>query len=124
MEMWGLFTIVGGFGLLFLSIGIGNIYLAINLERLRKELPKTGRMVELPGRAEIAIIQSNGSQTEFCVRAEWLNPEDRKTYFFNSEKFYFDPTPFLNNRLVHVWIDPQSPKKRYYVDVSFLPMEA
>lgn len=120
-EMWGGLTIAGGIGLLFLGIGVGNIYSAIHLERRRKELPKTGRMVELPGRAE--IVRSK-SKTEFFIRTEWLNPEDQKLYIFDSEKFYFDPTPFLINRLVHVWIDPQNPKKRYYVDVSFLPVEA
>lgn len=120
-EMWGGLTIAGGIGLLFLAIGIGNIYSAIHLERRRKELPKTGRMVELPGRAE--KVQSK-SKTEFFIRAEWLNPEDQKMYLFDSEKFYFDPTSFLTNRLVQVWIDPQNPQKRYYVDVSFLPVEA
>ncbi len=120
-ELWGIITVAAGLGLIFLAIGISTIVAAIRLNRLRAELPKTGRMIELPGRTE--KVQSK-SKTEFFIRSEWHNTEDGKIYLFDSEKFYFDPTPFLTNRLVQVWIDPQSPKKRYYVDVSFLPAEA
>jgi len=120
-EVWGIVTVVVGFGSIFLAIGTGIIYAAIRTNRLRKELPKTGRMIELPGRAE--RVQTK-SKTDFFVRLEWHNTEDGKLYVFDSEKFYFDPAPFLTNRLVQVWIDPQNPKKRHYVDVSFLPVEA
>lgn len=120
-EVWGTVTVAAGLGLIFLAIGIGTIYADIRLKRLREELPKTGRMIELPGRAE--WVQTK-SKTNFFVRSEWHNTEDGKIYLFDSERFHFDPTPFLTNRLVQVWIDPQNPKKRYYVDVSFLPVEA
>lgn len=122
LEMWGIITVLVGISAIFLAIGIGIIYAAIRANRLRKELPKTGRMIELPGRTE--RVQSSKSKTEFFVRLEWHNTEDGKLYVFDSEKFYFDPSPFLTNRLVQVWIDPQNPKKRHYVDVSFLPVEA
>lgn len=121
-EVWGTITVVLGLGLIFLAIGISTIHDAIRRKRLREELPKTGRMIELPGRAE--KVQSSKSKTEFFVRSEWHNTEDGKIYLFDSKRFHFDPTSFLTNRLVQVWIDPQSPKKRYYVDVSFLPEEA
>ncbi|GHB68865.1 DUF3592 domain-containing protein [Persicitalea jodogahamensis] len=120
-EIWGIVSIAAGLGLIFLAIGISTIVAAMRLNRLREELPRTGRMIELPGRAE--KVQSK-SKTEFYVRSEWHNPEDGKIYLFDSEKFYFDPTPFLVNRLVQVWIDPLNPKKRYYVDTAFLPVEA
>ncbi|WP_373513621.1 DUF3592 domain-containing protein [Persicitalea sp.] len=120
-EVWGTITVAAGLGAIFLAIGIGTIYAAVRSKRLRKELPSTGRMIELPGRTE--MVQSK-SKTEFYIRTEWHNTEDGKLYQFDSEKLNFDPTPFLTNRLVQVWIDPQSPKKRYFVDVSFLPEEA
>ena len=120
-EMWGMIAIATGLGTLFLVISVGILYAALRLNRLRKDLPQTGRMIALPGRTEMFRTKS---KTEFFIRSEWYNPEDGKIYLFDSEKFYFDPTPFLTNRLVEVWIDPQSPKKRYYVDVSFLPVEA
>lgn len=120
-EMWGMIAIATGIGVLFLVLSVGILYAALRLNRLRKDLPRTGRMIALPGRTEMARTKS---KTEFYIRSEWHNPEDGKIYLFDSEKFYFDPTHFLSHRLVEVWIDPQSPKKRYYVDVSFLPVEA
>ena len=120
-EMWGIISVLVGLGVIFLAIAMSTFYTAIRSSRLRKELPETGRMIELPGRAE--RVQSK-SKTEFFVRSEWHNPQDGKMYLFDSGRFYFDPTPFLANRLVQVWIDPQNPKKSYYMDVSFLPEEA
>ena len=121
LEMWGLIALAAGIGVLFLVISVGILYAAIRLNRLRADLPKTGRMIALPGRTE--TLQSK-SKTEFFIRSQWHNPENGKIYLFDSEKFFFDPTPFLSNRLVEVWIDPQNPKKRYYLDASFLPVEA
>jgi hypothetical protein len=120
-EMWGVITITGGLGILFLAIGAGTLYAAAHQARLRRELPQTGSLFELPGRVETCTTKS---KTEFFVRTEWLNPADGKMYLFDSEKVSYNPAPFLANRLVQVWVDPQSPKKRHFVDISFLPPEA
>ncbi|MPR34675.1 DUF3592 domain-containing protein [Salmonirosea aquatica] len=120
-EMWGVIAVFGGLGAMFLFIGAGTVYAAMHRAKMRRELPQTGRMIELPGRVE---MHTTKSKTEFFVRTEWHNPTDGKMYLFDSEKVSYNPASFLTNRLIPVWIDPLNPKSRYYVDVSFLPEEA
>ena len=118
MELWGMSAILLAVGLVFFLAGVYGCYNFFHKIKLRKELPRTGKLIKLPGRVESKLSKN---KTEFVVVAEWLNPGDSKMYVFTSDKISYDPTSLLTDKLLDVWIDPMSPKKRYYVDVSFLP---
>lgn len=117
-ERWGIqltFLIVG---LAILLAQGGKIYNIFYTVRLRKELPITGSRLELPGRVE---LKSSRDKTEFFVVSDWLNPADAKIYVFTSDKIPYDPTVYITDRMMVVWIDRMKPKRKNYMDISFLP---
>lgn len=121
MELWGLPLALLVAGIVLLLAGGSKTYNYLNRIKLRKELPRTGTHLQLAGRVE---PKSSKSKTEFVIISEWLNPADSKMYAFTSDKISFDPTSYITNRLMDVWIDPMDPKTKHYVDISFLPEKA
>lgn len=103
---------------LALGVRIYNVFYKIKLSR---ELPITGTRLQLPGRVELNTAK-NGSS--YVIISDWLNPSDSKIYAFTSEKLFYDPTTYITDRLMVVWIDRRSPKKNHYMDISFLPEKA
>lgn len=120
-ERWGLPLALLVAGIVILLSGGGKVYNYFNKIKLGKELPRTGIRLQLPGRVE---LKSSKNKTEFVIISDWLNPKDSKMYAFTSDKIPYDPTHFIANRLLEVWIDPMSPKKKNYMDISFLPEKA
>ncbi|MEQ6118180.1 DUF3592 domain-containing protein [Reichenbachiella sp. MALMAid0571] len=118
IELWGLPAALLVSGLLISLAGSYTCYNYFNKMKLRKELLKTGKLIQLPGRVE---SRKSKNKTEFVVVSEWLNPADSKMYTFTSDKISYDPASFLTDKLIDVWIDPMSPKNKHYVDISFLP---
>ena len=120
-ERWGLPLALMVAGMLItLSLGV-NIYNIFYRIKLSKDLPRSGTLLRLPRRAE---LKRSKSKTEFVVISDWLNPADAKIYAFTSDKISYDPTPYITDKLMDVWIDPMSPKKKNYIDISFLPEKA
>lgn len=106
--------------LVSLALGI-KIYNFFNKIKLSRELPVTGTRLQLAGRVELHTPKGGSYWT---IISDWLNPSDSKIYAFTSEKIFFDPAAYITDRLMVVWIDRRSPKKRYYMDISFLPERA
>jgi len=117
-ELWGMSTILLAVGLVLFLAGVYGCYNFFHKIKLRKELPRTGKLIKLPGRVEPKFSKN---KTEFVVVTEWLNPADSKMYVFTSDTISYDPTSLLTDKLMDVWIDRMSPKKKHYVDISFLP---
>lgn len=120
-ERWGLPLALMSAGLLIaLSLGVAiyNIFYKI---KLKAELPRTGTRLKLPGRVE---LKSTKGKSDFVIVSDWLNPKDAKIYAFSSDKIPYDPTSYITGRFMDVWIDPMSPKKKHYMDISFLPEKA
>ncbi|WP_428667886.1 DUF3592 domain-containing protein [Runella sp.] len=120
-NLWGLAAIFAGLGSVFTAIGIGTMVASIRRRKMIEEVKMTGSSVELPARVE--YNRSKGRK-HYYLRSEWLNPTDGKMYLFDSDPISYDPTPFVQGRSVRVWYDPSNPKKRHYVDTSFLPEKA
>lgn len=121
LELWALPMALLVAGIVILLAGGGTVYNYFNKIKLRKELPSTGTLLKLAGRVE---QKSSKNKTEFVIISDWLNPADSKMYAFTSDTISFDPTTYIKDRLMHVWISPMSPKKKHYMDISFLPEEA
>lgn len=117
-DMWLVSTLMLGLGVLFSIIGIYDIRIRLHNQRMRTELPRSGKKLQLTGRVE---ARETKSRTEFFVVADWLNPSDGKMITFRSDKIKYDPTQFVKDKELKVWIDPQNPKKNHYIDISFLP---
>lgn len=121
MGLWGLPMALLVAGIVILLAGGSTVYNYFNKIKLRKELPASGKLLQLAGRVE---SRSSKNKTEFVIISDWLNPADSKIYAFTSDKISFDPTSYITGRLMDVWIAPASPKKKHYIDISFLPEKA
>jgi len=117
-DMWLMTSIMSGLGVLFCSIGVYEILTNMHKQKMRTQLPRTGKKLQLVGRMD---ARQNKNRTEFFVVADWLNPSDGKMITFRSDKIKYDPTQFVKDKELIVWIDPQNPKKNHYIDISFLP---
>ena len=120
-ERWGLplaFLISGMVIALRMAV---KIYKMLYRKKLSNELPRTGTRLQLIGRVE---VNSSKHKDGFVVISEWLNPSDSKMYAFTSDNILYDPSSYIANRMLDVWVDPKNPKKKHYVDVSFLPKKA
>ena len=121
IELWGLPLALLVAGIVVVLSGGGMAYTYINKVKLRKELPRNGKRLKLVGRV---TSKSSNNRTEFVVQSDWLNPADSKMYTFTSDKIAFDPTSYIADRLIDVYIAPTNPKKKHYMDISFLPKKA
>jgi hypothetical protein len=123
-SLWGGALIVGGLGAVFLLIGGGMILVPLRRKRVDDYLAHEGVPVE-------ADIQSVGVNTAvsvngrnpFRIVAQWQDPATSQVHVFESHNIWFDPSSFIKQKRIRVFVDRANPKK-YYVDVSFLPQLA
>jgi len=117
-DMWLISTLMLGLGSLFFAIGIYDIRIRLHNQKMRTQLPLSGKKLLLAGRVEERKTKNN---TYFFILADWLNSADGKMITFSSDKVRYDPTQFVKDKELKVWIDPHNPKKNHYMDISFLP---
>lgn len=55
----------------------------------------------------------------YQVVTSWQNPETSETRIFKSDKIWFDPSKYIGNFPIRVFLDKNNPEK-YHVDLSFL----
>lgn len=120
-SLYGLSAIAGGLGTVFFLIGAGTMVLQAKTrqtdERLRHQgLPITTdfQSVELNG-----TFQVNG-RSPYRVVTQWQDPASSRLRRFESHNLWFDPTQFIKQKEIKVYVDPSDPQK-YYMDLSFLP---
>jgi hypothetical protein len=118
-SLYGFAAIALGMGSIFFGIGAGTIYWQAKTggtdDRLRHEgLPVTTtfQSVELSG------LEVNGKHP-FKVVTQGQDP----VRTFKSHYVWLDPTQYVRQREITVYVDRADPQK-YYMDLSFLPQGA
>lgn len=116
------------FGIPFSLIGAFGLYNFYSKERIKKELPKTGKTIEC---TNISVEQDSLSSGYLVDTNERLSPYKIKCFatepssniplVFVSEFIWFDPKPFIRESIV-VYVNPNK-NTEYVVDTSFLPKE-
>ncbi|HEX6614415.1 MAG TPA: DUF3592 domain-containing protein [Rhodanobacteraceae bacterium] len=124
MSLWFGPLLVGGLGVVFTAIGIAMVVVPIRRRRLESFLKANGVPVE----ATFESVERNTSvkvngESPWRVLAQWLDPATSKVHVFKSDDLWFDPTAYIKDRKINVFINRGNPKK-YYVDLSFLPKMA
>ncbi|PSL43896.1 uncharacterized protein DUF3592 [Chitinophaga niastensis] len=69
---------------------------------------------------KVVVNDFEGREINYFILGSWQDNTTNKLHFYNSELVRFDPTPFINDKKIDVYIDPKNPEK-YYMDISFLP---
>lgn len=120
-SLWGLPLIFGGLGALFFAIGAGLSLVGALKARRTEYLKKHGTPIETEFQSVVLnqALSVNGRHP-FRVLTQWLNPSTSKVHVFESNDLWFDPSDYITDKRIRVFIDRNNPK-RYYVDLSFLP---
>jgi hypothetical protein len=90
-----------------------------------KRLVKTGTKIS----ATFISVNRNekyrmGEKNPWIIKCKWVDNNTNREYFFVSQDFFSDPTPYLNGRYhLDVYLDPGDPEK-YFMDTSFMPEES
>lgn len=121
-ELWFASLILGLLGLVFAGIGYGLIIAGIRRAALIKKLLASGQKVEAAVK-QVALntsIKVNG-RSPYQIICEYNDGGEVRV--FTSDDIWFDPTEYLKEQKISVYVDPANHKK-YYVDISFLPKMA
>lgn len=121
MTIWGSTVILTGLGGVFFMCGFMIILVVGVKSRRDRYLQKSGLPVEteFQGVSTNENVSVNGRHP-FCVTTQWLNPETSEVHVFRSGDLWFDPTDYIKDKKIRVFIEKNNPKK-YHVDLSFLP---
>ncbi|UNK50633.1 hypothetical protein MNR01_06410 [Lysobacter sp. S4-A87] len=109
-----------------IGVAVAAVGLSIMLWRRRRRslavgLMRHGRQVDaLVRRVQVSgMLQVNG-RSPYRIEAQWMDPATGEMHTFKSWNLWYDPTVFIRQDHVVVYIDPQR-SDRYYMDLSFLP---
>lgn len=113
----------GGFALALLFIGgIGSRLMSSGSRHSRlihEGKPLTATIVDVTLNKAIKI---NG-RSPWRIVCQWLDPQSGQVHLFNSANFYYDPSPYIKDKKITVYVANNNIKK-YHVDVSHLPKKA
>ncbi len=117
------FIIIGLFftGVGMIAFGATIIYKSRLKLREREYLRKNGRAIE----TDLMSVELNNNygvndRHPFRIHTQWQDPTTSSIHIFTSDNLWFDPTKYIGNTLIKVFIEQGNPKK-YYMDISFLP---
>lgn len=120
-SLWGGSLILGVLGGVCLLVGGGMIYVPLQQARADDHLLHEG----MPIQAQFQSVQfmSNiavNGRNPYRVLAQWQDPKTSRVHVFASHNLWFDPTSFIKQKEIRVFIERGNPKN-YYIDLSFLP---
>lgn len=120
-SQWLGVIITGLIGIIFDIIGVINLFLSFKFRKKEKWLLQHGRKIETQFQSvnQNTSLRING-RSPFVVYSQWLNPHTQQVHVFKSDSIWYDPSTYIHNQKVPVWVDPNN-YKRYRVDLSFLP---
>lgn len=121
MSLWGLSSIIGGIGALFLFVSAGiNIATTIR-KRADEYLQRNG----MPIQTDFQCVSLNTSlkvngRSPFRIFTQWNDVNTSEVHVFHSKNIWYDPTQYIDQKQITVFVDRKNLKK-YFMDVSFLP---
>lgn len=108
-------------GLVFTMVGFGTKVHSI----FRKRREKTLRRIGMPIQAELNRVEPSDFRINrrrlYRITARWTDSKTSTEHTFYSKYLWDDPTHQLKKEKITIFISKNNPKK-YYMDISFLPM--
>jgi len=111
-SLWGGGTIVGIFGIIFISIGVGFFLIKKKLKKIKEYL--TRKSIRLETDFKDVILNTShvvNGKNPYQVITEWQNPETSELRIFKSGHIWNDPTEYVRNKKITVLIDKNNPEK-------------
>lgn len=108
-----------GFGLVFLLLGIGMLWARTRARARRAKLLEEGQRIDARHHCGgLGHALSRKRALPLVIRCQAVNPADGCVYVFQSEAFWFDPSPFLEGlSTLPVYVDGDN-YRRYAVDTQ------
>ncbi len=124
LTLWLAPLIFSGLGIIFILIGSG-FAVSLFFIQQRKRKDEYLKQHGTPIASELQDIQINRNLRingihPFRVFTQWQDPNSSEVLIFRSNNIWFDPSDYLQDKKITVFIDQNNPKN-YYVDLSFLP---
>lgn len=120
-SLWGVSLILALLGVPFFLIGAGIILVGKLKVRTTEFLKRHGTPVQTQFHAvERNVNLSVNGKHPFRVLTHWQDPATSKLHVFQSDNLWFDPSDFISDRRIRVFIAKGNPAK-YHVDLDFLP---
>lgn len=117
---WAMVAILGGMGGIFSLVGGAMFYWQIHLARTRKWLRANGTAFSVDFlEVERDLRQSVNGRNPYRVVAQGKNPFTGKIEQYLSEPIWVDPTEYIGNRKLRVFVDPNKPS-RHMLDIQWL----
>lgn len=121
IALWGSSIILAVLGGVFFATGM----LIVLVGRMKKRKQARLRIHGQEVKAGIQSVEWNtrisvNGRHPYVIRSQWLNPRTSEVHLFESDNIWFDPSDYLKDESISVFIDKKNPKK-YHVDISFLP---
>lgn len=122
-SLYGFAAIALGMGSLFFLIGAGTIYWQAKTGEADQRLRREGKAITTAFQSvEQSGLEVSGKHP-FRVLTQWQDPATSRVRTFASHYVWFDPTTYVMQKPITVYLDRTDPQK-YYMDLSFLPKAA
>ena len=124
MDLWFGTVILAGFGSLFFLIGFGSS-LFVRMRKNKDAALLANGMAIATNYQNVELNRSlkvNG-RYPFKIVTHWQNPDTGQLHIFKSKNIWFDPSDYIEQDKITVYVEPNNYKK-YYLDTSFLPTVA
>lgn len=121
-EMWIDVIMLSIIGVIVLIMGIALFAITKkpNVEKFKREGTSVKAVITEIGLNTLIDINN---KSPYKINAQWHDKLNNTVHVFSSENIWFDPSPYVNNDEITVYIMKNNPKK-YYMDISFLPKKA
>jgi len=120
-SLWGVEIILGIIGAVFVLIPTGMILFEIFQDRKKLKLINQGKRVKSTYEGvELNESLSVNGRHPYRIVSKWLDSESNQLHVFRSENLWFNPTDYIHESEITVYIDKLKPES-YFVDISFLP---
>jgi len=122
-SLYGFAVIALGMGAIFFGIGAGTMFWQAKTLQADERLRRDGLPVSTAfQRVDLSGLEVNGKHP-FKVVTRWQDPATSRVRMFESHYVWFDPTRYVSQKQITVYVDRSDPQK-YYMDLSFLPKPA
>lgn len=123
LSLWSGIAVKSGVGILFLLIGIPLLYRLQKQKQLTHWLKRNG--IKLT--TTITNIKKDDSvkinwRNPYKIHSEWKSVKNNKTYNFTSNEIWFNPTSFIKEKTIIVWVKKEN-FNIYWMNTDFLPLK-
>lgn len=122
----GFFSLWGG-PLILLILGMGFSLFGVGFfafQRIQAQRIAHLRQYGIPIQTKFISVEQGTTaiNNRYSIRivSQWQNPNTNEIHLFKSEDLWFDPTEYIPEKGMTVYIELNNPRK-YYMDISFLP---